>query len=146
MRAREGRPRGADPRGVAADLHRPDCSTSPPGPAAHPVPLPPVGPWDVPLEAAAPPPGMGRLAETIERLAETVARLEVVLDRQARPVPEPLAYRNRDAARMCGVSVRLWERLRAAGKAPKPDAVVGDRCPVWSKQTLERWLAQGGSK
>jgi hypothetical protein len=103
-------------------------------------------------EAAAPHPRvtvpagiLEKLAGIIERLEVELAALRAALDREARPRPEPLAFRKADAARMCGMSVRLWERLLAAGKAPRPDAYAG-KCPLWIRASLERWVAQGGAK
>lgn len=58
---------------------------------------------------------------------------------------EPLAFRKKTAAALVGISVRTWERLLAAGKAPRPDARAG-KAPLWTRATLERWLAQGGSQ
>jgi hypothetical protein len=89
------------------------------------------------------PSGTITLAEVLAKLADTLPRLQAALDRPARP--EPLAYRKADAASMCGMSVRLWERLLAAGKGPKPDAFAG-RCPLWKRSTLEAWISRGGSR
>jgi hypothetical protein len=103
-------------------------------------------------EAAEPAPGvtvpaglLEKMAEILGRLEVALGRLEVALDRQADPRPEPLAFRKRDAARMVGVSVRLFERLVCSGKGPHPVAHAG-RCPLFSRAALERWLAQGGSR
>jgi hypothetical protein len=85
------------------------------------------------------------LVDVLRRLAAELPLLRAALARQADPRPEPLVCRKRDAARMCGMCVRLWDRLLAAGKAPRPDAYCG-RCPVWKKSTLEAWISGGGSK
>ena len=62
------------------------------------------------------------------------------------PAPiQPLAFRKRTAARLLDISERTLERLLAAGKFPRPDAHAG-RCPLWTRSTLERWLAQGGGR
>jgi hypothetical protein len=95
--------------------------------------------------APEPPPGIVPLSEALARLVDVLPGLKAALDRQADPRPEPLVYRKADAARLCGMSVRLWERLLAAGKAPKPVAYAG-KCPLWTKEALERWLKAGGGR
>ena len=40
-------------------------------------------------------------------------------------------------------SRRLVERIRSAGKIPKPDLQVG-RMPRWKPETVRRWIEQGG--
>ncbi|MGP0065932.1 MAG: helix-turn-helix transcriptional regulator [Isosphaeraceae bacterium] len=89
------------------------------------------------------PPGNTTLAESLAKLVAILPRLADALDTQNRP--EPLAFRKADAARLCSMSVREWERMRAAGKAPRPDAHAG-KCPLWTRSTLEAWIARGGSK
>jgi hypothetical protein len=89
------------------------------------------------------PAGPRNLTEVLAELARLLPRLAEALERQVRPAP--LAHRKPAAAAKCGISVRHWERLLSAGKAPRPDAHAG-RCPLWTTQTLERWLAQGGSR
>jgi predicted DNA-binding transcriptional regulator AlpA len=64
---------------------------------------------------------------------------------QSAVTPEPLAYRKRIAARLLGISERTIERLLSAGQFPKPDAHAG-RCPLWTRSTLERWVAEGGGQ
>jgi predicted DNA-binding transcriptional regulator AlpA len=77
------------------------------------------------------------------RLGGTVkpeADLAVVL------ATEPaLAHRKQESARLCGISPRLLERLLSAGKFPRPDAYAG-RCPLWTRATLESWVAGGGGQ
>ncbi len=97
-------------------------------------------------EVTDPPPGIVTLTEVLEKLAAELPGLRQALEsRQADRGPEPLVYRKQAAARMCGMSTRLWERLLSAGKAPRPDAYAG-RCPLWKKSTLEAWISRGGSK
>jgi hypothetical protein len=98
-----------------------------------------------PPEAAESPEGTVTLARALSELAAILPGLRQALESRQAARPEPLAYRKADAASMCGMSVRLWERLLSAGKAPKPDAHAG-RCPLWTRATLERWLAQGGGR
>jgi predicted DNA-binding transcriptional regulator AlpA len=63
----------------------------------------------------------------------------------ADPAMERLAYRLDEIARSLGVSRRLIERERAAGRFPKPDLTMG-RAPLWTRETLTRWIAQGGGR
>src|SRR5262245_22559761 len=56
---------------------------------------------------------------------------------------ERLAYRLDEVARSLGVSRRLIERERAAGRFPPPDRTIG-RVPLWSRATLVRWISEGG--
>jgi len=64
--------------------------------------------------------------------------------------PEPvdalprMALRLDELAKVLGVSRRTLERERAAGRFPRPDAHLG-KMPLWRPETLQRWLAGGGS-
>jgi predicted DNA-binding transcriptional regulator AlpA len=69
---------------------------------------------------------------------------EAVSEALARPL-EPLAFRKATAAELLGISVRTLERLTSAGKFPRPDAHAG-RCPLWTRSSLETWIARGGAK
>jgi hypothetical protein len=129
MTIEEQRPWRATAKAVDGDAVTPDSTTPRPDDAG-------------PPEAAE---ATVALARALAELPAILTGLREALDRQSDRRPEPLAYRKPDAARMCGMSVRLWERLLSAGKAPRPDAHAG-RCPLWTRQTLERWLAQGGSR
>jgi hypothetical protein len=60
-------------------------------------------------------------------------------------VIERFAYRLDEVARSFGVSRRLIERERAAGRFPPPDRTIG-RVPLWSRQTLVDWIANGGGE
>jgi len=55
---------------------------------------------------------------------------------------QELAADAKGAARLIGVSERLWRRLHAEGKVPRPIR-LGKRV-LWSVAELERWLAAGG--
>ena len=57
---------------------------------------------------------------------------------------ERLTYRLQEVAEVLGISRRTVERLRSAGKFPRPDLQLG-RMPVWSRTTLLRWL-EGGAR
>ncbi|MDG3006082.1 helix-turn-helix transcriptional regulator [Paludisphaera mucosa] len=48
-----------------------------------------------------------------------------------------------DLAAALSCSRRLVERMRAAGKLPRPDLHVG-RMPRWRRSTFVQWIAQGG--
>ncbi len=84
------------------------------------------------------------LADALRELVGILPGLRLALERTARPI-EPLAYRKEQSAKLCGISVRLLERLASAGKFPRPDAYAG-RCPLWTRGTLERWVAGGGGR
>jgi predicted DNA-binding transcriptional regulator AlpA len=60
-------------------------------------------------------------------------------------VVERLAYRLDEIASSLGVSRRLIERERAAGRFPKPDLQIG-RVPLWTRKTLIEWIADGGGQ
>jgi predicted DNA-binding transcriptional regulator AlpA len=49
-----------------------------------------------------------------------------------------------DVAATLSVSRRFLERLRAAGKVPKPDFLAG-RCPRWKPSTIADWIEGGGA-
>lgn len=57
---------------------------------------------------------------------------------------ERLTYRLNEVAEALGVSRRLIEKERAAGKFPQPDIRVG-RVPLWARSAVVRWIAEGGS-
>jgi hypothetical protein len=137
----DGRPRRTTAGAAAAGSHRPDSSPSPSGPHA---PAPREAASGAP-EAAESPWGTFTPVGALQALLAELRALRAALEEWAHAGPEPLAYRKRDAARMCGMSPRLWERLLAAGKAPRPDAHAG-RCPLWTRSTLLGWLEKGGSK
>jgi predicted DNA-binding transcriptional regulator AlpA len=48
-----------------------------------------------------------------------------------------------DLARILGCSRRLVERMRAAGKLPRPDVKIG-KMPRWKRDTILRWIEDGG--
>jgi hypothetical protein len=74
-----------------------------------------------------------------ELLSPGVHRLSEIME----GVIERLAYRLDEIARSLGVSRRLIERERAAGRFPPPDLQIG-RVPLWSRETLVRWISEGG--
>jgi predicted DNA-binding transcriptional regulator AlpA len=56
-----------------------------------------------------------------------------------------LALRLNDVAAALGVSRRAIERERSAGRFPKPDVTIG-RMPLWTPETLARWVENGGGR
>jgi predicted DNA-binding transcriptional regulator AlpA len=48
-----------------------------------------------------------------------------------------------DLAALLSCSRRLIERMRAAGKLPRPDLKVG-KMPRWKSETILRWIESGG--
>jgi len=55
---------------------------------------------------------------------------------------EPMLHID-DLAALLSCSRRLVERMRSAGKVPKPDIHVG-RCPRWRPATVRAWIERGG--
>jgi hypothetical protein len=86
---------------------------------------------------------LDRAPKPVEHEADSqlIARTNSHRDR----VLEPLAYRKRSAATLIGISVRTLERLLAVGKFPRPDAHAG-KCPLWTRESLGRWIAEGGGR
>lgn len=52
---------------------------------------------------------------------------------------ERLALRLEEVAAALGISRRLLERERSAGRFPRPDRIIG-RMPLWSVQTVRTWV------
>ncbi len=48
-----------------------------------------------------------------------------------------------DLAALLSCSRRLIDRLRSAGKVPKPDIQIG-RMPRWKAATIRAWIERGG--
>ncbi|MBV8126804.1 MAG: helix-turn-helix domain-containing protein [Planctomycetaceae bacterium] len=66
-------------------------------------------------------------------------------DRPKRTLPtgiEPMLHID-DLAALLSCSRRLVERMRSAGKIPKPDIHVG-KCPRWKPATIRAWIDRGG--
>ncbi len=55
---------------------------------------------------------------------------------------EPLLHID-DLAALLSCSRRGVERMRAAGKLPRPDIHVG-KCPRWKPATIRAWIERGG--
>jgi hypothetical protein len=47
-------------------------------------------------------------------------------------------------AHLLGISRRLLERERSAGRLPKPNLYMG-KCPLWTVASIRRWV-EGGEK
>jgi predicted DNA-binding transcriptional regulator AlpA len=60
-----------------------------------------------------------------------------------KPPVDRMTLRLDEVARALGVSRRLIERERSAGRLPKPDLTIG-RVPLWRVQTITSWLERGG--
>ncbi len=56
----------------------------------------------------------------------------------------PMGLRLNDLGPALGVCRRTIERLRSAGKFPKPDRMIGKRTPIWSPETIRQWVEKGG--
>ncbi len=96
-------------------------------------------------EAAALPEGVATLAQALTELVAILPGLRQALERQAdaRPRIEPMALRIDEVAAALGLSRRAIERERAAGRFPKPDAIVG-KMPLWKPETVRGFLERGG--
>jgi hypothetical protein len=60
-----------------------------------------------------------------------------------RPAVERLTYRLDELATALGVSRRILERERSAGRLLKPDLRIG-RIPLWRFESVRDWLAREG--
>jgi predicted DNA-binding transcriptional regulator AlpA len=72
-------------------------------------------------------------------LTEVLARLATVLDR---PPVERMVSR-KDFAAIIRVSLPVLDRMRAAGKLPRPDMYIS-RSPRWRADTIRAWIERGG--
>ncbi len=54
-------------------------------------------------------------------------------------------WRLETVALTLGVDRRTVERLRSAGRFPRPDIVIG-RMPLWRPATIDAWIEAGGAK
>jgi hypothetical protein len=129
MTTKEERPWRGSAKAVEGDTHTLD-STAAPSPAD--------------IEAAELPLGIVTLAQALARLAaelaaELPALRAALLDRQA--APPRLTYRLSEIAAALGVSRRLMEQARAAGRLPRADLHIG-RVSLWRTETIRDWLSQ----
>ncbi len=58
--------------------------------------------------------------------------------------PPVITWRLDAVAKALGVSRRSLERLRAAGRFPRPDAHIG-KMPIWMPETIRAWVEGGGA-
>jgi hypothetical protein len=82
-------------------------------------------------------------SEVLNEVRVTLPRIRAALERQHKPPVERLALRFDEVAAVLGVSRRLLERERAAGRFPAADRTVG-RVPLWKCETVRDWLDRGG--
>lgn len=101
----------------------------------------------VPPEAAELPERGAALADALHELAAILPGLKTALEHAARPPVARLAYRIDELAAALGVSRRIIERERAAGRVPGPDLYIG-KCPLWRFETVRDWLhtQRGGGR
>jgi predicted DNA-binding transcriptional regulator AlpA len=80
---------------------------------------------------------------SLRALPPILVRLAAALDRQAAAgFVEPLLNR-RDVARVLRVSLAVFDRLRSAGRLPRPDVILS-RSPRWRAATIRAWIEKGG--
>jgi predicted DNA-binding transcriptional regulator AlpA len=49
-----------------------------------------------------------------------------------------------DLERSLACDRRTIERMRACGRLPKPDLLIGRRSPRWRVSTIQAWIDRGG--
>jgi hypothetical protein len=62
---------------------------------------------------------------------------------KARPPVDRMTLRLDELADALGVSRRVLERERSAGRVPPPDLLIG-KMPLWRVETVRAWLERGG--
>jgi hypothetical protein len=101
-------------------------------------------PQCIPATTAIPSPGEPPPVDpliVLYKLAAVLNRLAAALDRP-RPAVSPVVTR-KGFARILGVSLAVFDRLRSAGRLPRPDLVIA-RSPRWRAATIRRFLEKGG--
>jgi hypothetical protein len=98
-----------------------------------------------PEAADEPPQGVTELLVTLHELVRVLSGLPAVLEHLAKSKPQVdrLTYRLDELAAALGVSRRVLERERAAGRLPRPDKVIG-RMPLYRPETIRAWIERGG--
>lgn len=76
-------------------------------------------------------------------MADRAKPAPVAMADEPSPSVERLLLRLDEVARSLGFTERTLNRLRSAGKFPKPDVQVG-RMPLWKPATVRAWIEQGG--
>jgi hypothetical protein len=96
-------------------------------------------------EPAATPEGIASLADALGKLTTLLPGLADALDRQSKSNPpvDRMTLRFDEVAAAIGVSRRVLERERAAGRMPKPDLRIG-KMPLWRVETIHTWINSGG--
>lgn len=109
------------------------------------------------LEAAVADPGPVRLADPNGRKPEAMAIDKQTITERRPPTCAQVNQQVRqtlpagfermlsidDLAALLSCSRRLVERMRSAGKVPKPDIKIG-KMPRWRVETIRRWIEGGG--
>jgi hypothetical protein len=83
------------------------------------------------------------LAEALAQLAAELPALRAALNRPPGPPVDRMALRIDEVADALGVSRRIIERERAAGRFPKPDLTIG-KMPLWQPETIRSFVEGGG--
>ncbi len=97
--------------------------------------------------SADPAPAESALAQVVAELAALLPGLRQAIERQAdaKPPVERMALRLDEVADAIGLSRRVIERARSAGRFPKPDLAIG-KMPLWRPETVRGWLDGGGAQ
>jgi predicted DNA-binding transcriptional regulator AlpA len=84
------------------------------------------------------------LAEVLAKLVSLLPGLAGAIDRQTKeqPLVARITLRLDEVAEAVGVSRRVLERERAAGRMPKPDIRIG-KMPLWRPETIQAWVNSG---
>jgi hypothetical protein len=82
------------------------------------------------------------LTDALRELIAVLYLLRDVIGRHAPSVPR-LTYRLDELADALGVSRRLIEKEKAAGRLLRPDLHIG-RIPLYRVETIRRWVESGG--
>jgi predicted DNA-binding transcriptional regulator AlpA len=102
-------------------------------------------PIDAKLRAVSTPKESLSLADSLAKLTSLLPDLADALGRQSKSQP-PVArmtLRIDEVADAVGVSRRVLERERAAGRMPKSDLRIG-KMPLWRVETIHAWINSGG--
>ena len=81
--------------------------------------------------------------DALTELAAILPRLCDALNTVNSPNVNRATLRLEDWATSLGVSRRVIERERSAGRLPRPDLHIG-RIPLWRIETFNGWLDRGG--
>ena len=137
MREKHERPWLQGAKAAVGETSQQVDSTAPSQPTT--ASIPPLR--DCQPEAAELPEGVVILADALRELVAILPGLKAALDR--RPRVEPLAYRLEELADALGVSRRVLERERSAGRLPKADLYIG-KMPLYRVESVRAWLDRGG--